>query len=571
MISLLIILTLIIGLVASLGYTVYSFQRSNDLISLAQRNAAQMDGLAAAMRGALRAVEVDGVWRVAAPIGDEVNIGDEANARSVLPRSVVGTALSPWGSNYGWCPYSPVKGTGSVSIKSGKKPYGVQVINGYVVASPTAPGLGEYNQAVDGIVGYIVSSAPFKSTAADLPDCDSVIRAGNGVLTVNSSPGGSPPGSIVAVSGRGTVAENVAYSQSSNSAPVVVVSLNGGYAANPTDCPENNGTLECPISYESAFRDIIYSRVKRATVKLALIPDVYPSTIESQGSVFNLFGARDYPIIITSARDTERATIASTSIDPIAGGLISSRVDFAGAGLWVLPGISISLTDGTISRLRIDSGSAALNSVSLLPGPQFQNSIEMTTGHLKLSGDMIFGASQPLGNTIYAMGGDIVFQDARISKAGELAAPGTKAKPWLLVNGARLSAIGATTYENTAITLFGLAEAECDAATGVKTAECTAECPALLYPVNASCGLDIELGSADGSDQAALQSSKKSGEHGWTCTWAAGRAYKLENNGSIIDGQMNPIAVPIAPDGLSMTVLPIPKRTVRASCQVNMQ
>jgi len=77
MISLLIIMTIVVGMTASVGYTLYTFQRSAEIVSLAQRNAATMDGLASAIRSAMRVVELDGPVRI--PFGEVVG------GRSVLP------------------------------------------------------------------------------------------------------------------------------------------------------------------------------------------------------------------------------------------------------------------------------------------------------------------------------------------------------------------------------------------------------------------------------------------------------------------------------------------------------
>ncbi|AOG03074.1 hypothetical protein BSY19_4933 (plasmid) [Bosea sp. RAC05] len=574
MISLLIIMTLIIGLGASIGYTVYSFQRSNDLISLAQRNAAQMEGLAAAMRGALRVVEQDGPVR--SPLGEPFE--GQSDGRSLLPTWVAGTDRTPWGGRYGWCPYSteklqPSDAAGSVSSGVGKTYSVVTEIDrgrSFVVRSSAPSGQDSMQSPNIGVVGFIVSPAPFKTSISDIPDCDDVQLIDGAYLVkgrpeASSSSAEAPtapaamipprvPGSVVAVVARGSHAAGgtavgtlVLYARPSGV---------NGLTPSTRGTTSPGDSADTPLSIGAALSALQKTGYKNAVLSL------------DAGEYTLPVAALDIPGLNLEIRATSAQaspTLIGGGVSRVSGELTIHNVRFGSdTGLWLAPGARLRMSNGALAYLRIDGGDAALSSVSIAAPSDRSHAVEVTGGRLSLAGAISLSAGSIDGYGVYASGGEIVLDNAALTHTGAAAGP------WLLFNQARLSMAGTPTLNGSPILLSSTISETCEQ--GSASAACVATCPTLLYPASASCVADDDIPETPGtSAPAQLRSSSRVGNDAWSCAWNPGRRFQIRNNGTIIDGNSAQVEIPIGPDALVETILPLPRRRVTLQCLPTLQ
>ncbi len=216
MVMLLVYLIMAISLLGSVGYSVFTFQRTSEMVALAGRNSAHMEAMVSLTRAALRYDQ--GTKSYMAPLGTP---DDNPNAatpnRMRLPTWVVGDDHTPWGGRYGWCPLS----TFSVAQAQAAVPTDVA---GVVVGGPNAR---QYAIAVQGItddrgrshdfvsgmdwaaapalprdvVGVVVSPTPLSVAT---PDCGDVVYR-DGYYLIDPSKGGGIPGTAFAVTTTGLV------------------------------------------------------------------------------------------------------------------------------------------------------------------------------------------------------------------------------------------------------------------------------------------------------------------------------------------------------------------------------
>lgn len=201
MISLIINIIMAIGMVATLGWAVITFQKSSDISAMTQRNTSRMETLSSLLKTSLKYSEDTGKYMI--PIDDAWTTS--STDRMVLPAFIVGDDHTPWGAKYAFCPYSPnpigSETTGainggtttedkySISIRTLTDDKAVQ--HNYVSASnwTSAP------ISSSDITGFIISPAPYRT---DLPNCTD-IKYSNGYYIIS----GSGTGSVVAVSSAG--------------------------------------------------------------------------------------------------------------------------------------------------------------------------------------------------------------------------------------------------------------------------------------------------------------------------------------------------------------------------------
>jgi hypothetical protein len=160
MIPLFVNLTILIGLIAAVGMAVYSYQRSAETVSLAQRNAARMEQVGFAIRSGLRPALMNGAVLVplGGPDGPPVSVAlredgrtavnpseqvcvdgladyaagnpsqsfDQTCRRMGVPRWLVSDDRTPWGGRYAFCPYAAQPyGNAPPGARRGRaRPYG---------------------------------------------------------------------------------------------------------------------------------------------------------------------------------------------------------------------------------------------------------------------------------------------------------------------------------------------------------------------------------------------------------------------------------------------------------------
>lgn len=178
MFALFILMMGVLALAAIAGYTVFSTSQSSLVMSAVQRNVAEMDIAAVLLRQAVRIVDPStGTAHV--PMGVPLD-PDTGSGRTIIPAWVAGSARTPWGVPFGYCPYAPVEGntTGAVLAMvrgDGGSTYQVQTRPGFTGATdePYVVQGSRGSHASDGpdapaVLAFIVSPAV---NSRDVPDC----------------------------------------------------------------------------------------------------------------------------------------------------------------------------------------------------------------------------------------------------------------------------------------------------------------------------------------------------------------------------------------------------------------
>ena len=197
MIGFYVIMIAVLALSGAVGYTIFTTVQVTNALSLAERNASRLDLTANALR---QIVVPDAEGRLYVPMGVPSIPGDPTS-RTALPGWVSGEAITPWGANYGYCPYAPVPGTGgSAGTVYGGVSYPVSlstddpvvygaardyVISGARVGNPLDVG------APPQVLAFLISPS---NNASALPSCASVYWDGRAWLT-----SGAVTGSVRAI------------------------------------------------------------------------------------------------------------------------------------------------------------------------------------------------------------------------------------------------------------------------------------------------------------------------------------------------------------------------------------
>lgn len=204
MFAILVIIIVAVGLVATLGYTIFSFQRSAEMSAMVLQNTSRMDVIAMTLRTASRPLVVGGPVRL--PAGDVIPAGAGPNAeRLTVPSGVVGSNRTPWGAEYGYCVYdaSPVGGEASSGVQSsGEGEMTLASIDGesYVIDhdAPEVTGIPTNN-----VIGFVVAPTPGRQ---QLPACSQIVYSEGTFLINGLVAEGSPPvgGTVVPIIGEAT-------------------------------------------------------------------------------------------------------------------------------------------------------------------------------------------------------------------------------------------------------------------------------------------------------------------------------------------------------------------------------
>lgn len=108
MIGFYVIMIAVLALSGAVGYTIFTSVQVTNALSLAERNASRLELTMSALR---QVVVPDGEGRIFVPMGVP-SISGDPTSRTALPDWVSGEAITPWGTDYAYCPYAPAAGTG---------------------------------------------------------------------------------------------------------------------------------------------------------------------------------------------------------------------------------------------------------------------------------------------------------------------------------------------------------------------------------------------------------------------------------------------------------------------------
>jgi hypothetical protein len=169
----------VVALSSVIGYTIFASVQSSSNLASIQRNLSEMDVLSASLRDAFRVVGED---MVIVPMGDPSDADDSASV-TTLPSWIAGSAFTPWGAIYGYCPYAPVAAsdltdTTVATVNSPDDSYTVRTKfftrdgtpRKYVLEG-SRPTAGDLTPAPE-VLAFIVS--PLLNATA-LPDCNDIL------------------------------------------------------------------------------------------------------------------------------------------------------------------------------------------------------------------------------------------------------------------------------------------------------------------------------------------------------------------------------------------------------------
>jgi hypothetical protein len=191
-----VIMIAVLAMSAAVGYTIFTSVKTTNALSLAERNAARLEMTVSALRQVVIA-DVDG--RLFAPMGVP-SVTGVPTSRTALPDWVSGEAVTPWGTDYAYCPYAPVAAIGgSAATVYGGASYAVTVNDDPVVYGASRDYVVSGTRDPNGldvvptpqVLAFLISPS---NNAATAPSCDGVYWDGRAWLT-----SGAVTGSVRAI------------------------------------------------------------------------------------------------------------------------------------------------------------------------------------------------------------------------------------------------------------------------------------------------------------------------------------------------------------------------------------
>lgn len=508
MFALFVMVIVIIGLLATVGYTIISYQNTLETASLTQRNAARMEVVAVLMRSASRPTVAGGVVR--APAGDVVpDDAPVSPGRMVVPASVVGDNKTPWGTWYGYCPAAIPDGavvdssTGTIDVNGDTIDIRRLAGRDYILDDPDLPGYAiDSGEPPPGVLGFVVASTPNRSV---LPDCGEIVFR-DGVFLIGRTDGDP-------VTAGGSVVPIMA---DASSLGVLPAEIEPAIYVAPTRQNEGTGLDAAnAMSLSEAIEYWVSSRPQRLTLKLA--DGSYGLASSHSFAIANDGSTRFLRFVDSSPSSPSGATIVGDGVYLVFSSEISIEgVGFSdGVGIHALTGSRILLAASRVARVRVDGGDVNVRSDSSLDlGSAWgaASPLEISAGDLRISqapggGSLSIESVSGTEPAIRASGG-------RVSVMADIDAGGF-ASPWLLSGSSDLQ-IGQKAYSSGApnVTYAGgtIPVSVTASATGdIDGDTASATCPALHpYPITGGCSAGSGILSASGATAT-----------GWECRWSA--------------------------------------------------
>ncbi len=401
MVMMLVYLIMAIGLLGSVGYSVFTFQRSAEMVALAGRNSAHVEAMVSLLRGSMRYNPVTHLYM--APLGDPDVTGPY---RMRLPGWVVGDDHTPWGARYGWCPMSTSGPSGSdpsATVVSSSLEGSYQVSEDVVtddrgrphtfvsgMSWAAAPSLGSE------VVGVLVSPLPMSTMT---PDCaDVVLSNGYYVIAPKATIGGtvSPvtTAGLVLTTTLSQVADPFVYVAPDGSAtgdgsdpskPMpfaqalgywhqvapkgLTMNLAAGSYALPG--PQKDGTDPADLSFDESGVPAANLSASRAYLALRG-PSTGTATIAAASGQVDLYLGVNVqvdgnvaldPSLTTHVMPHVQASLSLTSVGPVS-----------------VEGGDLTLTTGPVSTLSVIGGSANVTAVSVSQATLSGGTMTLMTG-----------------------------------------------------------------------------------------------------------------------------------------------------------------------------------------------
>jgi len=531
MVAVFVLLVIAIGILAGFGYSMFTFQRTAEIASLTQRNAARMETMAALVRGSAVPLVPGGPTRI--PAGDL----DGDLDRTILPLSIVGDDRTPWGARYGYCPLAvesvtdaggdagtvyggtdydittrELRGTPYVNSSEGPEPL--------VVRGPSDSRSREQVQQdlPKGLVAIVLSPSV---NSYEIPRCDEVIyRDGAFLVGLDENDDGQPESASI----PGTAYPVLA---ATSSLAIIASDLDPTLFVSTTPAADGTGaTSEDPISLAEALE--YWHTARPARLTLHLEDGDYP--LAGLNLAFHAGNLDNAPssgrhLRLTDASPAGAAGARLVSASPIdlqfqVDGALDGVTLGPGVGLRVLAGADVTVEDSVLPQIRVDGGRVTVGSDSAIEqdASRAGSPVEVSSGEFTIAVRNVtslipkgtgFSIASTTGSApaIRATGGNVNVE-------ADILAPG-QSLPWRTSGSAKIhfgQGLSATYASGTAnMASRSLVEA---AGTG-DTA--SAMCPALQpHVMEASCSA-----TAGALRTSEVILSTGNGPQGWSCGWAS--------------------------------------------------
>ena len=412
MIGFYVIMIAVLAMSGAVGYTIFTSVQTTNALSLAERNAARLEMTVSAMR---QVVIADGEGRLFAPMGVP-SVTGSPTSRTALPDWVSGEAITPWGTDYAYCPYAPVTAPGgSAATVYGGTSYAVTVnaepvvygaARDYVISgSRPANGLDAPNAPE--VLAFLISPS---NNAAAVPSCDGVYWDGRAWLT-----SGAVTGSVRALTLDG-LADSLSQAPRQLRRHVAQGATGSGLTASD------------PAGLLQVLAEWRYLRPHRLTVSLQdgageIVVD--PALLDLGAGA-----AADDPAPDAFGRHLvlEAAPGDSPVLNGSATGWLRSPsdltvdgVDFGGnLGLAAMPGSRVLLRNATLPAVDTAGGDLVLGGGVSITAPfgASEPPLRVTGGSLSVEGSVTVDATESGGAAIRQRGGRIHVDAPIIAEAG---------------------------------------------------------------------------------------------------------------------------------------------------------
>lgn len=502
MIGFYVIMIAVLAMSGAVGYTIFTSVKTTNALSLAERNAARLEMTMSALR---QVVIADSEGRLFVPMAVP-SISGDPTSRSALPDWVSGEAVTPWGADYGYCPYAPVAGTGgSADTVYGGVDYAVNVTSDpvvyggareYVISGARSPN-GLDQAGTPDVLGFLIS--PSNNSSA-VPSCADVYWDGRAWLTT-----GSVTGSVRALTVDG-LADTLSQAPRQLRRHVEEGASGSGLTASD------------PTSLTRVLEEWRYLRPHRLTVVLEddggdiLIDPTTADLGAGPGGVTpdpNGFGR----LLVLEAAPGAAPVLSGTGTLRVPADLTLDGVDL-GPDLTLsgLPGSRLLITDSSLPDL--DTGGADVvlaGGVSVTaPVGAGQPPVRVNGGSLTVAGSATIDSQESGGSAILQAGGAVTVRAALTADTGA-SAP--------LFDGSGSGQVSATASGT--LDLNGAGPVGMGPYTGETTASASCASGTLSCPVTCPDDRDAVSGTCDPGavTNVFLRGSTLSGDT-FTCLWS---------------------------------------------------
>lgn len=515
MFGLFITIIIVITLVASVGYAIFTLQKSSDIASITQRNVVRMETMVTLIRASSRPTVAGGAVRL--PVGDEIVVYDGGPSRTVPPALIVGDDRTPWGARYGYCPAAIVDGASDQApgasvedeVLGGGAGYviGVKTVAGagYVVTAD-APAVSPVGSTLPAspVLGFIVSPSP---NQFELPLCGEIIYRdgayliGAADIDEDGVPDGAPTvGGTVAAIPLGVSSLDFAAADMD---PTLYVSV---------DAPANRTGTSADEAMRLSEAVEYWKTSTPRTLVLKLANGEYDVS-DIDLSFLTANPGRFFRITDDTPQDPVGASLISATPKymtfGVDGGLDGVTLS-SSIGVRTLAGTRVGIDGATIGELRVDGGDVVLTSRSrILHDGRPGSPIGVAGGHLSIA--QFTSSALEIDSSSVAM----VVKAGTVLVSADLSAPDSPL-PWEVTGSGRLEVGLTLAGAPPNVTYSGYAGAMelTKTVNGTGDAIALASCPpSHPYVVHASCA----------ADRGALRSSSLitgGSTDAWRCDWS---------------------------------------------------